>query len=86
MSTNSDASRPSSAAESVHDGASSHTETDSGPQSPIKAGTAAITEAVKNSSILAEDPFSSGESKLLFEAIDRLRSNGAGQDLALPQV
>jgi hypothetical protein len=87
MSTNSDASRPGSTAESVHDGASSHTETSSESQSPIKAGTTAITEAVKNSSILlAEDPFSSGESKLLFEAIDQLRSNGAGQELALPQV
>lgn len=87
MSTNSDESRPGFATNWVHDGASSHTESDSEPQSPPETGTTAPTEAVNKSSILlAEDPFSSGKSKLLFEAIDRMRSNGADQDLALPQV
>jgi hypothetical protein len=36
--------------------------------------------------LLSKDPFGSESSKLLFDAIDRLRDCGAGQDLELPQV
>ena len=36
--------------------------------------------------LLDKDPFSTETSKLLFDAIDRLRDCGAGQDLDLPQV
>jgi hypothetical protein len=88
MATDSDVSRPgSTTTNSVHDGASSHTESDSEPQSATDAPSKAATEVeVKSGILLAEDPFGSGESKLLFEAIDKLRSRGAGQDLNLPQV
>lgn len=87
MATDSNVGHPGSATESAHDDASRHTESDSKPQSPVESGSAASNEAGKKSSIvLAEDPFSSSESRLLFEAIDRLRKDGAGQDLPLPQV
>lgn len=87
MATNSDESRVGSSRDSVYDGASSHTESDTESQSPRDVLSSAATAAAsKSSTLLAEDPFSSGESKLLFEAIDKLRSRGAGQDLNLPQV
>lgn len=87
MATDSDVSRPGSASDLVHDAASSHTESDSEPQSAIDAPSKEATEVEDKSGILlAEDPFGSGESKLLFEAIDKLRSCGAGQVLNLPQV
>jgi len=87
MSTPSDESRLGSATDSIHDGALSHTGSDSEPQSSINTHSKTATEVVGKSNILlAEDPFGSGESKLLFEAIDKLRSRGAGQVLGLPQV
>jgi hypothetical protein len=87
MATNSDESRRDSATDSTYDVAPSHTDSDSEPQSLIDTHSKAPTEVIGKSNILlAEDPFGSGESKLLFEAIDKLRSRGAGQDLHLPQV
>lgn len=83
MATDSDASRPDSAIHSFRDGASSYTESESESQS---ATDSLAKVAGKSSILLAEDPFASGESKLLFEAIDQLRSHGAGQVLKLPQV
>jgi hypothetical protein len=87
MATDSEDSRLGSSTDSVHGKASSNTESDSEPQSPRDDLSSTTTKAAGKSSILlAEDPFSSGESKLLFEAIDKLRSHGAGQVLNLPQV
>ncbi len=40
----------------------------------------------QSSSLLAEDPFGNAASKLLFDAIDKLRDCGAGRDIDLPQV
>ena len=40
----------------------------------------------KAEELLDKDPFGNEKSKKLFEAIDELRSCGAGQDIALPQV
>lgn len=36
--------------------------------------------------LLQEDPFGNENSRILFDAIDQLRSCGAGQDLPLPEV
>jgi len=87
MSTDSDESHPGSTADSVHDGASSQSDSDSESQTTISARSTQSKEpARKLSTLLADDPFVTGESKLLFEAIDELRRCGAGQDLHLPQV
>ena len=87
MSTNGDESRPGSAADSVHDEASNQSDSDSETKTTISAGSTRSKEATTDpSALLADDPFRTGESKLLFEAIDELRRCGAGQDLELPQV
>lgn len=65
----------------------SQTDPESEPQTPTDTGPSIKPELIRRSSILlADDPFGSEYSKLLFEAIDRLRTCGAGQDLDLPQV
>ena len=44
------------------------------------------TPSEDDQELLSEDPFSSEESRVLFEAIDKMRMCGAGQDINLPQV
>jgi hypothetical protein len=87
MSTDSEESRHGSATDLAHDGASSQSDSDSESRTTISARSTQSKEpARKPSTLFAEDPFATGESKLLFEAIDELRRCGAGQDLHLPQV
>jgi hypothetical protein len=87
MASSRDENRPGSTSNPAGDKLLSRTEYDSEPQTPIDDGTSTKFELIRRSSILlAEDPFLSGDSKLLFEAIDELRKCGAGQDLDLPQV
>jgi len=56
------------------------------PKSPISSSEGSKDSSDKNSPLLNEDPFASKQSKALFDAIDELRTCGAGQDLELPQV
>ena len=53
------------------------------PSSSSNESNVSLTEDVQ---LLSEDPFSSEQSRALFDAIDELRICGAGQDLDLPQV
>jgi hypothetical protein len=53
------------------------------PSPPSNESKVSLTEDIQ---LLTEDPFSSEQSKALFDAIDELRICGAGQDLDLPQV
>jgi hypothetical protein len=87
MATHSDESRPGSESCSLYDGASSHGNSESELQTSIDTGsTATVEPGTKSSILLAQDPFVSDDSKLLFEAIDEMRKCGAGKDLDLPQV
>jgi hypothetical protein len=87
MAPDRDGYRSSATSNSVRDQTLSHADNDSEPESPIDTGSSIKLGLVRRSSILlAEDPFLSDDSKLLFEAIDELRKCGAGQDLDLPQV
>ena len=53
------------------------------PSSPSKESKVSLSRDIQ---LLSEDPFGSEQSKALFDAIDELRTCGAGQDLELPQV
>jgi hypothetical protein len=55
-------------------------------KSPNSSGKESKDSPAKEIRLLDEDPFSSTQSKALFDAIDKLRICGAGQDLDLPQV
>jgi hypothetical protein len=62
-------------------------DTSSKPVSILHSVSAARGEGNDRSKVLlAEDPFSSDASKLLFDAVNELRGCGVGQDLDLPQV
>ncbi len=87
MSTDSEESRPSSAAGSIQNDISGQKNLDWEQQTTISTGSTKSKEATMSSrTLLAEDPFRTEKSKRLFEAIDELRRCGAGQDLELPQV
>jgi hypothetical protein len=56
------------------------------PKSPSSSSNEPKVSLTEDIQLLGEDPFSSEQSKALFDAIDELRICGAGQDLDLPQV
>jgi hypothetical protein len=56
------------------------------PKSPSSSSNESKVSLTEDIQLLGEDPFSSEQSKALFDAIDELRICGAGQDLDLPQV
>lgn len=87
MATNRNRNRSGSISDQFSDRSLNSSDLDSEPQTPKWSSPPAKKGLARRSSILlAEDPFGSDESKLLFDAIDQLRSCGAGQDLDLPQV
>jgi hypothetical protein len=64
-----------------------HTDTESEADSAVEDYSSPITESSSRvEELLDKDPFGNERSKKLFEAIDELRSCGAGQDIDLPQV
>jgi hypothetical protein len=60
--------------------------TDQGQQPPSSSSNESNVSLTEDVQLLSEDPFSSEQSRALFDAIDELRICGAGQDLDLPQV
>src|SRR5882762_10015863 len=58
--------------------------TDQGQQPPSSSSNESNVSLTEDVQLLSEDPFSSEQSRALFDAIDELRICGAGQDLDLP--